>query len=107
VKVSIQLAHSADPRRHHAHRHHAGRHDPIARKCGKGMVTQAILFPRTKYTPGSVKSWLHSHGYSVIKPIHTTKGFHRARLLPPSSVHTLRTVRFGKGIEAVVGCPRR
>lgn len=46
--------------------------------------TQALLFPRTKYSLNTAKRWTKTHGYHPIK-YHVTDKYVRARLVPPDS----------------------
>lgn len=63
---------------------------------------QAVLFNKNYWTKSKARSWLHSHDYAPIKPVHTTNNYLRYRICEPT-LHNYRTQSFGKNIKAVIG----
>lgn len=62
---------------------------------------QTLLFDRRNYTPSSAKAWARRHGYKY-GAVDTTDGYHRLRQFDPVRGTPCRTIRFGKGIKAVI-----
>jgi hypothetical protein len=73
-----------------------------ARSRPASTKVQSLLFSRSRYTTSSAKKWARSHGYRATK-VDVTDNYVRLRQKAPGQFRVLRTVRFGNGIEAVVG----
>jgi hypothetical protein len=67
---------------------------------------QALLFEPLKHTARSALAWARKHGFRASKKVHTTARYHRVRLEEPGHFRRMRTVRFGRGVSAIVGVPK-
>lgn len=67
-------------------------------------TVQSLLFDRSKYTVAQAKRWAKDNGYYYGNVDAASDGaFHRIRQVDPAGYDRLRTVTFGKGIQAIVG----
>jgi len=66
------------------------------------MVIQALLFDNAKWTPAKARSWMKRKGYKPIKRVDKTDTYLRYRLRQPQKKSRYRTIKFGKGIKAVL-----
>jgi len=75
-------------------------------KCPRGMKVQTILFEKDMFTDETAKRWCQKHGYKKTGE-DITENKIRIRQLNPEKFDSdsFRTITFGKGIKAVVGCP--
>lgn len=84
----------------------------MARKrCKVGLETQSIMFDEKKWDGNKARRWLRSHDFKTPRTDRTASKL-RYRQMPPSRCQrgTFRTIRFGskgRGIQAVVCCPKR
>lgn len=80
----------------------------MAARCKKGMTTQSIRFTDSQWTVAQARAWLRKHGKKSGKVDHAGTQL-RFRQFEPSScgAGSFRVIRFGRGIQAVVCCPRR
>jgi hypothetical protein len=78
-------------------------------KCPHGMATQSLLFDRASWLTPAAKAWLRKHGYRGTT-VDAKLNYLRFRQHDPAGfcvARSFRTITFGKGIKAVVCCPRR
>jgi hypothetical protein len=82
-------------------------YDP-SRRCPVGMVVQSLMFDKKHWHIQSVSRWMAKEGYRAIKGAHYTDRYIHLRLRNPHvfDKDSIRTIVFGKGIKAIVGCPR-
>lgn len=67
-------------------------------------TVQGLLFSTDRYTTESAKEWALRHGF-LAGAVDQTRAFIHLRQRPPSEFEkgTIRTITFGKGIEARIG----
>jgi murein DD-endopeptidase MepM/ murein hydrolase activator NlpD len=83
-----------------------GRENPTtASRCPVGSNVQSLLFPKSRYTNAQAKAWARAHGYRAGKMDVSGKYIHLTQA-PPNKFQRIRTVPFGKGIEAHIGWTR-
>ena len=78
-------------------------------QCPHGMATQSLLFSRMHWLTPGAKAWLRKHGYRGLD-VDTKTGYLRFRQHDPAgfcTARSFRTITFGKGIRAVVCCPKQ
>jgi hypothetical protein len=70
------------------------------------MEVQTILFDREKWSRRDAQGWARAHGYRMA--IDATRDRYRMRQAQPAGFTrgSFRTIDFGNGIQAVVGCPK-
>ena len=78
-----------------------------SKKCKKGMKTQSVLFPRSKWTQKQARVWLLAHGMVAAK-VDATANYYRYRqvFLGRCEKSSFRVIPFGGKIKAVVCCPK-
>jgi len=74
--------------------------EPIENPRGP-MRVQSLLFDRRRWTPTAAAEWAYAHGYRLGR-IEGSDAYWRMRQFSPRRAHTFRTIRFGRGISAVV-----
>jgi len=74
-------------------------------RCKTGMTVQSILFARDAWNVREARRWLRAHGHKGGTPDETDE-YLRFRQKTPRAFRQFRTIDFGDGIKAVVGCPR-
>lgn len=85
-------------------KHAAARaHENPIHRCPSGTHVQTLIFKRSSFTPASARSWARSHGFRATK-VDLKPNTIRIRQKDPSHFAILRTIHFGRGVEAVVGC---
>ncbi len=75
-------------------------------KCPVGTEVQSLLFPVGSYSAKRAKHWAKEHGYRA-GFVDTTESYHRIRQQSPADFRSgsFRTISFGKGVKAIIGCP--
>jgi hypothetical protein len=65
---------------------------------------QAFLFPKEHYRKVDVNNFIRKNKIVPLKAIHTTKYYHRLRLINPSSKYSYRTITIDPktGLKAVI-----
>jgi hypothetical protein len=69
------------------------------------LRVQSILFPKSKFTLKTAKSWLISHGYKISyygKPIQSETNFWRSRQRKPNKNYKYVTEILPNGIRLVL-----
>lgn len=86
------------------------RENPVRRgaRCPRGMQVQTLIFSRGSFGSASdALRWAENHGYRALKVDHTPESYRVRQYAPSHFDHdSFRTITFGPGIKAVVGCPR-
>lgn len=77
-----------------------------AKRWKKSSRVQSLLFPSARFTPAKARTWARRHGYKGAKA-DETRNFVRVRQASPAKFKKshMRTIKFGRGIKAVVGEP--
>jgi hypothetical protein len=80
----------------------------VERHRGGGLILQSLVFRKPRWRDREARAWALSHGYVAPKTDETTNTI-RIRQRAPRDFDpaSFRTVRFGQGIQAVMGKPRR
>lgn len=66
-----------------------------------GTRVQSLLFPKDKFTIPESRKWARDHNFSVKKAV-TEGNFRRLRILDPNECGSIRTMKFGRGIRALL-----
>jgi len=74
-------------------------------RCPDPMTLQALRFSRRRYTPRQARAWMRAHGIAPPGRADVRGNYVRMRVRDPRRFRFMRTVRYGKGIHAVFGCP--
>lgn len=78
----------------------AAAENPVSRVRGRGgSRVQTLMFPRTKFTPATARSWARRYGYKSGK-VDITPSYYRIRQLPPGG--RMRTISMGPDVQAVI-----
>jgi hypothetical protein len=84
----------------------SARENPTSRRTRRrrgSSTVQTLIFPRSRFTTSSAKSWARRHGFRSGKVDVTDRSI-RLRQRSPSGFKRMRTKRFGdSGISAVMG----
>jgi hypothetical protein len=77
-------------------------------KCPVGTQVQTLIFDREKFTRTRSKAWAKKHEFKFGK-IDETEDYFRIRQQNPDKMdeNSFRTIEFGEGITAVIGCPKK
>jgi hypothetical protein len=78
-----------------------------ARLCSESTETQTLLFDKKIFSLEYAMDWIYRHNYKNATDVDETENKYRFRQQEPSKFKkdSFRTIHFGDGIEAVIGCP--
>ena len=72
-----------------------------------GSSIQAVIFDKHIFSTAKARAWLRANRIARLKPVHTTKNYHRYRIQEPDLFTHFVNKKVAPGIKLIIGFHRK